>query len=460
MKKIILLPLLALLLAGCNNKGSSELPSSDNSQNTSQTSSEPTSTSTTSASESSESLISNEGTSANTSTETSTTSEGTSSNTSSEGSSSETKVEDANLSEISALALTYKANLPTSGAKVYISDVVVKFTAQLLTYQNYIAGGGWGTSYRVFAANETGTMMLGLSTNDIKKYHHLQQVYTFEGKLGLYGDEPTVIVTSYEYLANVTLNYDLDALAVERDNLDDLLTRVKSFTRNSKGLAYDTKISKYTLRYVMKMDATLGLFTDGKQLIQVNGHDKINNGLTKGNTYTVYVREGMYQFKPTLEHIKFVASSEEIALSVDEAVTVTANHMWNYKYDLDAKIDTSNLAYTDLFTNVYYIEGYANVYFKGAYENIILEDISRDPYENIAAAGAGKVLFLSNDQYFQIENEADKRAAQPLYNYTFFDEGEDTKQKIGVYFTLHRWNPDEGGKWQVQVLPEPIVEIN
>lgn len=368
----------------------------------------------------------------------------------------------SNLSEISNLALTFKSLRNEKG--VYKSSYYAAFTAQLLTLQDYITTqSGYNNRYKAFVANETGHLTVNLNSaqyNAIKDYKDKQQVYDFKGYIGLYNDEPEVDMEGLGnpvYKAGVTLSYDYKAFAEDGVSINNLLTRVKATPFNSKGINWSAKIYKYHLKYLDKVENSIALFSDGVNVIQLHSHDKINNALSIGNSYYIYAREGLFNFKPELEYVGLESADDVIVDYAAMKNDLTATNLYAYKYELDkSSALNSNLTYADQLVKLFYFEGYANYYNNGDSAYIVAEDTIKESsyYDYIAALNA-KAMFINNSHSVSLDDASDW-ANCPFDDYT--DTVEGVKTKIGFYFVGYVYNTMK--YWQVQVLTDTITPLS
>jgi len=368
----------------------------------------------------------------------------------------------SNLSEISNLALTFKSLRNEKG--VYKSSYYAAFTAQLLTLQDYKATqSGYNNRYKAFVANETGHLTVNLNSTQyeaLKDYKDKQQVYDFKGYIGLYNDEPEVDMEGLGnpvYKAGVTLSYDYKVFAEEGVSVNDLLTRVKATPFNSKGINWSAKIYKHHLKYLDKVENSIALFSDGANVIQMHSHDKINNALIIGNSYYIYAREGLFNFKPELEYVGLESADDVIVDYAAMKNDLTATNLYAYKYELDKPSAlNSNLAYADQLVKLFYFEGYANYYTKGGKDYVVLEDtVKEGPYSSYTTALGAKAMFVNNDHSVGLKDASDW-AYCPFNDYT--DAVEGVKTKIGFYFVGYEYNTMK--YWQVQVLTDTITPLS
>lgn len=378
----------------------------------------------------------------------------------SSGTSEEPPVPLNDLSEIRTLGLTFQNLVNDVG--VYTSNRVATFTAQLLTVQDYITTQkGYGDHHMAYVANETGYITLNMSEayyKYLKGYQENQDVYEFFGKIGLYNDEVVVVLTKKPtYLPSVSLSYNLNDFAIARGDLSNFITNTKSLKRNSKGIAFNPTPTKYTLKYVAKVENAIALFTDGTYYVKMHSHDKINNFFTLGSVYDLIVREGSFYYYAQFEYLQKTSSSAEITENYSSATNTTAVSLYNYRYDAgEGKENASvNMNYMDISASLFYFEGYANVYEKDSEFSIVFDDTSKADYRAYTNARDGKALFANNEDSVN-KSEYDLDKYSPFYEYTFpLDDG--IKPKIGFYFTPYRMNPLK--YWQIQVFANTIVEL-
>ncbi|MFA5485992.1 MAG: hypothetical protein WC275_02770 [Bacilli bacterium] len=382
--------------------------------------------------------------------------------TSEDESTSEDVVTYSNLSEISNLALTFKSLRNEKG--VYKSSYYAAFTAQLLTLQDYLTTqSGYNNRYKAFVANETGHLTVNLNLtqyNALKDYKDKQQVYDFKGYIGLYNDEPEVDMEGLGnpvYKAGVTLSYDYKAFAEEGVSVNDLLTRVKATPFNSKGINWSAKIYKYHLKYLDKVENPIALFSDGANVIQMHSHDKINNALSIGNSYYIYAREGLFNFKPQLEYVGLESADDVIVDYAAMKNDLTATNLYAYKYELEKPSAlNSNLAYADQLVKLFYFEGYANYYTKDGMGYVVLEDtVKEGPYSSYTTALGAKAMFVNNDHSVRLWDANDWENC-PFDDY--IDAVKGVKTKISLYFVGYVYNTMK--YWQVQVLTNTITPLS
>ena len=369
----------------------------------------------------------------------------------------------ANLSEISELAKTFKSLRNDKG--VYKSSHYAEFRAQLLTLQDYITTqNGYNNQYKAFVANATGHITINLNLeqyNAIKNYKDKQQVYDFKGYIGLYNDEPEVDMDGLGkpvYQAGVILSYNYKSFALPGGTINDLLTRVKATPFNTKGINWSENIYKYHLKYLAKVENAVALFSDGTNVIQLHSHDKINNSFTVGNSYYIYAREGLFNFKPELEYVGLESASDVITDYSLMKNDLKASTLYTYKYELDkSSALNSNMSYADQLVKLFYFEGYANYYTEDGMDYVVLEDTEKaSSYRSYTAALSAKAMFVNNDHSVKLW-KVSHWLNSPFLDYV--DSEENTpKTKIGLYFVGYVYNTMK--YWLVQVIDGTIVELS
>lgn len=443
MKKRLPLIMLLTLLASCTPdiSSSSVSPSGNTSQTEISNSTESTESSEGSVSDSvSSDISSDETTSAESSSASSVSSE-----------------EDSVLTDISAIkavAATFNKN-DVNNRGVYTSTIEAKITEQLLTLQDYgTTKAGYNGRYKAFVANATGFITVNLSEAgymNMRDYKEEQQVYTFAGVVGLYNDEVEIdmgLSAKPTFHSGLTLSYDYKVFATEADTISELKSTVlaNDFKFNVKGTGWKQAIYRLDLQYVKDIVNETLLFSDGENVIEVHGHSKIKNGLTPGETYAVYGRLGLYNFRPELEHIAITPSAENIELSFANAVQITAANIFTYSFaNDDDYLLAKNKNYAGIVNNVYYFEGYLNFYLKGDKYHLLLEDTFSETIRSSETnAYAAKSLSIKNSDSRNLSDS--QLNFSPFVDYV---EG----GKFGVYITPHEYSKLA---WDVFVLTAPI----
>lgn len=366
-----------------------------------------------------------------------------------------------NIGQIKALGETYRTQVNEQG--YYVSDVLAKFDAQVLTVHDYVATTAL-TQYKALVANETGYIVVHISKTTytrLDEYKHLHQVNEFIGYVAVFNDEiavHTLGVSEPRYLADAPVNYDYRDYAIAGDSIAGLLTRVKARKMNLKGVNSSEDIYKYTLVYITKLEAKIGLFSDGVNIIQVHGYKTLNNGLTPNSVYDVYGREGMYLFKPQFELISW-ETNNSATLSANIGVMsspLSATTLYDYKYVRDsASAFNANMRYADILVNVYYFAGYANYYTKGNNDFIVFEDtLKTKAYTTYTNALNAKAMFVNNEDGEDLYSQYDWDHSP----YTPYVPGAIKHgTKVGFYFIGYEYNSNK--YWKVQIL-SPLVELD
>ncbi len=457
MKKIFTLLIFVTLLASCG-KNSSSSSSDSNSGSSSEISTSDSG----SSSESSESSLPNTSSEEGSSSQTSESSE----NNSSEGDGSSSSSSEVtppvevlrSISDIRAVAATFDQKL-VNDRGVYTSNIKAEITAQLLTLQDYgTTKEGYNGKYKALVANETGVITVTIpdtAYDSMSEFKQEKQVYTFSGVVGLANDEVEIDMgngAAPKRHVGVSLDYDYRTFAKAETSIANLRTTVlaNDLKLNVKGIGWKQDIYKMDLEYIDKVVNATALFSDGVNIIEVHGHDKINNIFTKGHTYTIYGRPGLYNFRPELEFIGHESSAETITLSFAGAPQISAAQIFGYSYLIDKDTDyllAKNKQYGAIVNNVYYFEGYVNLYDKSGKIHFLLEDsYCEDPRSSEAAAFTAKSLSIKNDDSRNLDDRG--FTASPFYE--FYNSGE----KIGVYLTPHSYSKVA---WDVYALSAPFA---
>ena len=428
-KKLLILPLILMALVSCTVEPSSSHSSEESSSSTS--------------SSSSESSTSSESSSSGSST-----------------SSSETRDPITDISEMRDLGLSY-ANLVNERG-VYTSDVKAKFTAQILiNHDAWTSESGYTSRYKVLVANETGRIFVALRKADydkFKNYFSEQQVYSFEGNIGIYDNEPEIVVglnDEVKYLAGVTLDYNLDDLTEALPDISTAYTRIKNLKVNTKGTGASSQIVELNLRYIDKLENSIALFSDGQNMIQAYGHDKINNALFLNNTYKVRGILEIFHFKAEILLIDTKSSNDEVTVNYEDIATdITAADVYKLSYDEDHPKYSSNYDYAESFTKLYHFEGYVGDYTKDNAYNIVFEDTARDSHGTYQNARDAKALFANNKSCETMFKQSDYENC-PFYDY--WELKKENKVKVEFYFVAYLLNTNH--YWQVNALEDTINPV-
>lgn len=436
-KKLVVLPLLLLLLAGCtpNDIHESESESHETPSSGESTKEDSSSTGGHSSSESSSEETPSSG----------------------DSSSSEQPIQyKTNIGEMRSIAAGLSSSV--NEKNVATSNIKARFTAQILTVQDYITTqNGYTNRYKAFVANDTGYIVVCLSLSGydyVKGYADKQQCYTFEGNIGLYCGEPEIVMDSSAkptYLSGTTLTYTLEKTAVS--TISDAFNFIKTIPVNSKGIGFSSTPVTMELKYISKLENAVALFSDGTNVIQIHGHDKINNQLSLGGVYEVTGLRGIFNYKSELEFIGFKAITKTIEVDYSSVTNLTAAQLYAYDYDLDHAY-SSNYEYAEQFTKIYRYVGYANYYIKGSNYSIVFDDSAKDYYNTITNAITGKSVFLNNDNSVNLYTEADIR------NCPFMLDAAKVKAEkvlISFYFTPYLRNTT--GYWQIQVFEDTVQYV-
>jgi hypothetical protein len=428
-KKILLLPLVALLLSACtmNNSSSNETSTSIDTSESSITLSETSTSETESSTSSAPELVTL-----------------------------------SNITAIKELALTYKDLV--NEQKVYTStNVKATFTAQLLAVHDCItSSAGYTAQYKALVANETGSIFvaLGKTAYDyVEGYLQKQDVYTFTGFVGIYSGEPEVVMdinTKPIWQEGVTLDYSLNSLTDSVKSINEAYSVIdgffadNSYSINNKGIAGSADLINIDLKYLSKIENEVALFTDGVNVLQAHGHSYINNDMTEGNVYNVIAAVIMFNFKPELKFISAEAIDKTIDLSFENASEITNNEVYSLSYDIEHPNYTSNKNYASSFIQIYHYEGYVNSYLKGDRDNVVFDMTRKSAYTSITSATTAKALFANNSNCEELYSDSDFNNC-PFVSFL----GEDIE--VEFYFTLYLLNTSH--YWQIQVLEDTISQV-
>lgn len=209
------------------------------------------------------------------------------------------------------------------------------------------------------------------------------------------------------------------------NQISDVYTLINTLNKNDKGTVTGETIV-LTAQYVQKLDASLALFSDEAQVIQVYG-DKINNGLSLGATYDVTAKVAFYIHKPTINLISMIKRND-IAVtppSLTPNQTVTAANIKAYD-----KTQGSHFAY------VYHFEGYIKMKTWGNNDKYALAD-SLNAVVYDSNAKRNDTLFIKNH---------DENIGDPLLDDALYGE-----LRVSVDFVMYGYNT-LFFTWQVHII--------
>lgn len=448
-KQTLLLPLILALVVGCSTPISSS------------SSEHVDSTPTTQPSDSTTTSISNPVTSTPssdqiTTSETPLTSEPTST---SDTPTSQPQTVYTNIREIRFLA--YGLQSQVNASNIATSSLAVKVRAQLLSLFDYVAGGNDYT-YRnkALVANGDGYILVSMSATHyglIKDYVSQQQVYDFTGTIGLYNGEPEIVIDMNirpQYLTDVTLSYVLPT--INEPNIAGVFTQLKTMKVNNKGIGYLVSPRLMRLRYVTKLENSIALFTDGTNVVQVYGHDRINNNFSVDLVYQLVLVPGFYYYKTTFTYVNHTSSNEVIPV-LEVSKWMTATTLYTYTYVLEPKYAsdvTKNLNYAELFINAYRFAGYANYYVTDNQANISFDDSPKDYYTTYTNARDAKSLFINNDNGLKLYTDRD------FLNCPYWPEASlDKASKPMVEFVFVPYLLNTNKYFQIQVMENTYMVL-
>lgn len=455
-KKFLIVPLLLALITGCGVSTSSEVTTStpisaEDSSESNPTSEAPSSSEEVNTSEdvtSEEPITSEPGTSLPpvTSEPPSTSEPG-----SSQPGTSEPENIYHNISEIRNIAMT----LPNGSSEinVYTSTIKASFRAQLLAYQDYINSGSYTYPNKALVANETGYILVAINQDHYKNisgYASLQQVYDYEGTITYYNGEPELTLTKAPtYVSDVTLNYDL---AVEdRTSIMNVFNEMKTIKQNKSATGYIARPMQLTLRYLMKLESSIGLFTDGVNVIQVHGWSNLTNKFFVNTVYDVTFMPGFYRAKPSFTYIASSVNNEMEVVELEKP-QMTAAQLYSYSYVKEPKTQSDwnkNLVYAEKLLSLYTFQGYVNYYVKNNAAYIVFDDIAKANYSTETSATSAKALFANNDSSRVLYKDSD------FLNCVFWEEASTAKLKKNlVEFVFVPYVMNTNNYFQIHVFEE------
>lgn len=211
-----------------------------------------------------------------------------------------------------------------------------------------------------------------------------------------------------------------------------------------------------TMKYISKLENSIALFTDGVNVIQLYGHDKVNNGFNLGSVYDVTFVPGLYYYKSEFTYISH-SSSQAYIDDVSPAKAMTATDLYSYTYVLEPKYASDiakNLAYAELFINAYSFTGYVNYYIKDNQYNISFDDSPKNAYQTYQNARDAKSMFINNSSSIKLYYDKD------FSNCIFWEEAsivKEEKYQIEMTFVPYLLNTNK--YFQIQVF-EDSYQVN
>lgn len=335
---------------------------------------------------------------------------------------------------------------------VAISDTLVSIEAKLIFTDSSIAGSKYWNDdnlYKALIVDETGYVYASVTSTDyeqLKKYQYEDtSYYMFTGYIANYIGMPEIKVINYEWLKNHENNItkeQIKAFVSEEKSLSTIYQDIASNPINVKGVYYGDLV-KFTAKYLAKMDDSVLLFTDGNNVIQLHGTNKIGNNFTLNSVYTIYGIESTYIYKPNINYVCHETSSKSVEINADELTYMTATDLYKVKYTNDKTNHYPN--YEQQFYSLRKFKGYANIYLKNGNQYIVFTDTYRsDSFSAYTAAASAKALFLKNDSEIGLYKDAD------FINSRFYDEYVLENVELDVILVPYLYNTQN--YWQVYVL--------
>lgn len=461
--KIVFLSLSACLLLSCANRqmgSSSDIPSEGTSASSSLIQSESYSSGEHSSSTLDSSCSSvNSSSSSNSS---SISSKADSSYLSSENNSSLSSSSQEIIEEIKGISLVKEQCLNieenVNEAGYAVSSKVVTIEAKVLTASaSNCTKQGYGITnpYKALVVDKTGYMYAALSQSDylkLKDYVGLDTtVYRLKGRLGLYYEEPELVVDEIEWL-NKTSD-DLPSLSdLPLLDLASIKEEIGKLPISIKGFSYGRPIRLRATYFDELVEETL-LFGDGGGFIQVHGSNKISNQFKKGETYEIAVTLQTYLYKPSLEFIALISRVDDIHYTFPLSPQKrSAAEQYAIKADYKSETARHNETYENDFYSVYSFTGYVSTYQKsGSYYFALTDSLRSNEFTSLENARDGKALFVNNKSEKAISKESDLRYSS-LYPY--YSEG----KKVKVTYSPYMYNTQS--YWMVFCHFSTLIEAD
>lgn len=321
--------------------------------------------------------------------------------------------------------------------------------------------------YKLFVFDGTGYIYVGVDTNRyntvFSKYEYSDtSYYTFKGTINKYLGSNEIIMDSYTWLSSYsgpTFDYStLESLYPTRSTMSEIYNLNAAQKLNVKGNKLGEVVS-FVGKYIDKVEASIALFADGKNVMRVHGDGKLNNQFFKSNdrtpeaidsgkTYVIYCTLNMFDYVP---EVQFLAAKEYdgepvVTYSTEGVTTLTANNVWSIIPNKDNLKNDHYVAYESMAQEIHYFEGYITYSNISNKLNMLLSDTAKtDGYNSAANEKAGKALRINNIGETALSSDID------IDNSTFAAVfTSKATAKIGIYFTTKSYNTN--GYWQIQVL--------
>lgn len=325
--------------------------------------------------------------------------------------------------------------------------------------------------YKIFLYDDTGYIYIGVNKERysavFKEEKYLNSYYTFRGITNKYLGTTNEIVMGYgesDIRAGYTWekNYSgteyntthLANFAGALKSMDEIFTLDQEMYVNIKGTHYGSLVA-FKGQYVDKIEGAVALFANGKNVMKVHGHGKLNNAFSKpegsvnGDCYIIYGVLTLYKCVPEIEyvdHVKITEPSEKVSYDVTSLTAKTGANLWLYKYENNDKVNQHNDEYAALHKEIWHYEGYIHVVLHSNKYYFALCDTEGYNGTALTSGNSGtekskKALRVNNETETGASSVADLNRSK-LYPYL--------GQKVELNFIAYTYNTSH--YWQIQVF--------
>lgn len=332
--------------------------------------------------------------------------------------------------------------------------------------------------YKVFLYDDTGYIYIGINDERynavFKKKQCLNSYYKFRGIINKYLGTTNEIIMGYGE-SDIKAGYTwlegysgpefntthLANFAGALKTMDEIFKLDQAMYVNIKGTHYGSLVA-FKGQYVEKVENAVALFANGKKVMKVHGHGKLNNAFSKpddsvnGDCYTIYGVLTMFKCVPEIEyvdHVKITEESEKVSYDVSDLTTKTGANFWQYTYDSDNEVNKHNSGYAALHPEIWHYEGYVHVVLYSGKYNFALCDTEGYTNTYLTTGKSGtekskKALRLNNSNETEISSEGDLNRSV-LYNYL--------GQRISINLVAYSYNTSY--YWQVEAFDLSNIQV-
>ena len=357
--------------------------------------------------------------------------------------------------------LCNKLTPATDDWKITKSETTVKFIGQAIDGINTVASSSKCTpEMKVLVADATGYILCAsapgsqsqntLYRSFVNNKTKRNSKYTLEGTIGLYRNQPEVVITSFTWDENLDINYDLDDFS--RGKLDNIPAfydaAVNEADYNCKGAGIGFIHSIENVKCLGKADDNSWIFSDAsKQVFGV--YDFISNtSFQAGSQYDILGTVTTNQWKPSLRVLEYSLNTtgEEVPNPLDAASEITIKNTYSIK--------RPKLGDNDFRRYPNYLRSSATIYTSEVY------------FDAYQPSGSSRPTYICGDQYYQTQTTTKEIAASRYmigfnnadYNFSNLDDKVGQNQSYRIYFYLYQQDQITYGgttymPWKVYLFP-------